>query len=216
MKFYLLIGLFLVTFSIYGQTRWEYGPAIGAGISDLVRNNYSGNNLYSPLVGYHIGLETNKKVSKHLILRGQLRFASVGSTLEKYSLYNNYQGTDKRRLHYLELPVHLAIDFSKSDGFILIPGINFGFGIGGIQKLESSNGEKVDRQIKFSTVGSSSINGLVYNPYNISWALGIGYKKDNVLFDIIMARSLKEDGNNPLIITLKGGVTVMINTRKIK
>lgn len=211
----LAVSFLLLTVSpVLGQSEWEFGPALGGGLSDIIRTQVD-NDRYESLLGYHLGIEARNKISDHAIFRGQLRYASAGAAIERSSL-STYLGRDVLRINYLDLPVQLSIDFGKPNGFLLTFGLHGSMGVGGKQKTTSASGETDEREVVFSQTIKDDPNVVDYQLFFAGWRFGFGIKKNNVIFDALIASTFSEAPRKPFIITIKGGFAIMINQKPKK
>lgn len=192
---------FWITFQVTAQL--QFGAKAGLNISNIgiISENDDDEPDTKMLLRYHLGVTTNYDINEVLSLQSSLLFSVKGFGVNESEKDDFSEVTQKGHgsFYYLDIPIHLAY---KINDFQIYAGPYAAFGIGG--KFKSKITEKYNVGGQFLEEGETiegkykpfykeiTVEDLVeleedefpYNGFDYGLNAGLGYKMNNLLFNI--------------------------------
>jgi hypothetical protein len=181
---FVLIAMF-VTENIMAQV--TLGPKFAFNISSIHEKSQVASNsrpFNTTKIGFQVGGILNAQINKHVVIRPELTFNSIGASRST----SNYNGNITT--NYLSLPVNLVYQYPMNDHLKLqaFAGPYASLGLGGKYKFESQYGTRIEKVYMKKDPGN---NVNVYqNPLDFGINLGVGFQEKAFVFSASYALGL--------------------------
>ncbi len=173
----LSLSIFLIGIcTLQAQTR--FGLVGGVNFQNLNGTDSDGDKLDNDLiVGFHAGVNLLIPVAPDFYFSPGLLFSVKGASDEAIGLTSTY------KINYLEMPLNLVYRAKLGNGHLLLGfGPYVGYAIGGIAKLEGSNGS-AERDIVFqNTIESGDDPEFYLKRFDAGANIFFGYELEAGLF----------------------------------
>ena len=151
------------------------------------------------LLRYHIGAIANYDINEAISLQSSLLFSIKGANANFSEQDDFFEFSQKSysSLYYLNVPIHVAYKISN---FQIYAGPYVGFGIGGrskvdittnfdlggqfSEKTQTIKGKNTPFYKEIKTNDQLELNESPYNGFDYGLNVGLGYKVNNLLFNV--------------------------------
>ncbi|MCT4601496.1 MAG: PorT family protein [Marinifilum sp.] len=182
--FTLLLSCFLVTVFYCANAQVKFGIKTGLNLADIAQDFKDSDDEDDTKInlGLSLGVIAEYEFNEKLALQSGLLFTQKGFK-EEYK-EENYEGEDKWKVNYLEVPMNFAYKMNK---FQLYAGPYVAFGISGKYEWEETyNGETEsgDYDIVFGNDSSKEKEDeIMLRGFDYGLNFGVGYQAGSFLFN---------------------------------
>jgi len=174
----LIVLIVAVLTASYAQAQTTFGARAGLNLTNVYQNDEKGNMKGLDWIpGFQIGVVADYLLFEDLSIQPSILFSTQGAKSE--ASVGNYKAKVTFNFHYIQIPINLQYKHDLDNMILLVQaGPYLGYGIGGKQKAEiSQGGTKISdsKKIKFGSGDEAD-----YKAFDFGLGVGAGLQFGNI------------------------------------